>query len=115
MMTIQIRLRKNRKASNPRIKFNLEKLNGPSIRSEFQAKIGRKFAVFSQMTEMQDVVNHFIKGTEEVALHVLGKVRKAKNPWMSNKILDLCDKRRSLKNQKGKSEEKKSIEQLTMT
>ena len=108
MMTIQIRLRKNRKTSNPRIKFNLEKLNDPNVRAEFEAKVGGKFALLSKMTEMQEIVDNFVKGTEEVALEVLGKVRKARDPWINNKILDLRDKRRSLKNQKGKSDKKMS-------
>ena len=39
MMTMKTKLSKRKKQKNPRIKFNLEKLNDKSIAEEFQAKI----------------------------------------------------------------------------
>ena len=33
----------------------------------------------------------------DVALEVLGKQRKKKQPWISNEALDLCDRRRERK------------------
>jgi len=40
MMTIQLRLKQQAKSRNPRIKYDLSKLEDPMVREEFQAKIG---------------------------------------------------------------------------
>ncbi|KAK4287783.1 hypothetical protein Pmani_039161, partial [Petrolisthes manimaculis] len=40
MMTFRIRLRNTNKANFTRLRFNLDKLKDPSIKEEFQAKIG---------------------------------------------------------------------------
>ena len=44
MMTFQTRLKNSRKPTQPRIRFDLEKLNEPTVMSAFQAAIGSRFA-----------------------------------------------------------------------
>ncbi|KAJ8388236.1 hypothetical protein AAFF_G00136070 [Aldrovandia affinis] len=40
----------------------------------------------------------------ETATAILGKLRPKKNPWVTNELLDLCDKRRALKRSKNSPE-----------
>lgn len=47
----------------------------------------------------------------ETAQEVLGKKRRSNKPWITNDLLDLCDKRKELKNKKGKSDKYKQIKE----
>ena len=97
MMTMKTKLIKRKKQKNPRIKFNLEKLNDKSIGEEFQAKIGGKFAPLLLLENVDELTEGFNAAMAEVAQEVLGKQRNKKQPWISNEALDLCDKRREKK------------------
>ena len=44
VMTFQTRLKNSRKPTQPRIRFDLEKLKDPTVTSAFQATIGGRFA-----------------------------------------------------------------------
>ena len=44
---------------------------------------------------------------------VLGKPRRKKQPWITNKILDLCDERRTLKKEKNNSPDAANSYRLT--
>ena len=61
--------------------------------------IGGRFAALSLLEENIDNLTENIHGAVvDTASEVLGKAaRKKKKPWMTNDILDLCDRRRSLK------------------
>ena len=43
------------------------------------------------------------------ATEIIGKYRKKKQPWITDKILDLCDERRSLKSKKKQKPELDSM------
>ena len=64
----------------------------------FQAIIGRKFAPLTIMnnedTDMDSMITSFNTAVTETASEILGKHRQMKKPWVTAKILDLCDKRR---------------------
>ena len=47
LLTIKIKLKKNNKSTNNRIKFDLEKLKDPSIAETFKAQLGGKFGALS--------------------------------------------------------------------
>lgn len=74
----------------------------------FKAKIGGRFApllildaeeidVNSMTTTLNTVIT-------ETATEILGKLRPKKKPWVTNELLDLCDKRRALKKSKNSPE-----------
>jgi len=102
MMTMKTRLSKRKKQKNPRIKFNLEKLNDKAIAEVFQAKIGGKFAPLLLVEDIDELTDGYNSALKEVAEEVLGKQRKKKQSWISNEALDLCDKRREKKNKRKK-------------
>ena len=78
MMTMKTKLSKRKKQKNPRIKFNLEKLNDKSIAEEFQAKIGGKVGGKSWrqlllLENVHELTEGFNAAITEVAQEVLGK------------------------------------------
>ena len=100
IMTMKTRLSRRKKEKNPRIKFNLEKLNDKTVAEIFQAKIGGKFAPLLLVEGVNDLTEGYNAALTEVALEVLGKQISKKQPWISNEALDLCDKRREKKSKR---------------
>ena len=98
MMTFQTRLKNSRKL---RIRFDLEKLNDPTVMSAFQATIGGRFATLATLVDedadLDSMVIHFNKAVTDTAAELLGKQRRKRKPWVTPEILDLCDHRRDLK------------------
>ena len=70
--TIKIKLKKNNKSTNNRIKFDLEKLKDPSIVETFKAQFGGKFAALSlidiDINELTSGFNEAIRSTATEAL-----------------------------------------------
>ena len=82
---------------NSRLKFNLEKPKDPEVADLFETTIGVKFAVLNFLKENIDNLAENIHGAlDNTASEVLGQARK-KNLWMTNDVLDLCDRRMRLK------------------
>ena len=107
LMPLKLKLQTKRKPQSTRIRFDLEKLQDPLIAEEFQAQIGGKFAALNIIdSDTNTIANEFSKIMTTTAEEVLGKHRKKKQPWVTNEILDLCDRRRELKPQKSKSPQK---------
>ena len=104
MVTFKLHLKRaKKKQCNTRIRFYLEKLKHPQVAEIFQAKIGGKFAAFfildSDM-DMDMLMGTFNTAVTDTAHEILGKYRPVKKPWVTTDILDLCAKRRKLKNKK---------------
>ena len=106
MMTINLRLQKNRKNKNPRIRFNKEKLQDPNIATHFKATIGGRFAVFNFLElNINNLVNSVSTAMSDTTKEVLGKPNIKHHPWVSNDALKLCDQRRELKKTRTTNEE----------
>ena len=116
MMTFQTRLKNSRKPTQPRIRFDLEKLNDPTVMSAFQATIGGRFVPLATLVDedadLDSMITHFIKAVTDTAAELLGKQRRKRKPWVTHEILDLCDQRRDLKKKRGEPEGAKTIERL---
>ena len=97
LMVMKLKLNKLFHAPNPRIKFDLEKLNDPEIASVFKAEVGGRFAALNLVdSSFEELAGDFKEVVLESAEEILGRRRKKIQPWVTNDILDLCDKRRSL-------------------
>ena len=63
--------------------------------------IGGKFAPLTIMnsedTELDSMITTFNTTVTETASEILGKHRQKKKPWVTEEILDLCDRRRELR------------------
>ena len=110
LMNFRVRLKKINKPKNIRVKFNLDRLKDPTIAESFQAAIGGKFAALLALEEDTEIMTTgFNAVMTETANELLGKHRRKKQPWITDSILDMCDKRRDLKkvkNTTGKEEYK---------
>ena len=102
MMTFRLRLKKISKPKRTRLKFDLEKLKDPNVLQTFQAMIGEKFAPLTIMsnedTHIDSMITTFNAAVTETASEILGKHCQKKKPLITAEILDLCDKRRELRN-----------------
>ena len=87
----------SRKRTQPRIRFDLEKLNDPTRMSAFQATVGGRFAPLAVLVDedadLDSMVTHFNKAVIDTAVELLGKQRRKKRTWVTPEILDLCDQR----------------------
>ena len=63
--------------------------------------------------DINELTSGFNEAIRSTATETLGKQRKKKQPWITNDILDLCDKRRELKKDKYNSQD--AAEQYKIT
>ena len=116
MMTFQTRLKNSGKPTQRRIRFDLEKLNEPTVMSAFQTTIGGRFAPLATLvdedTGLDSMVTHFNKAETDTAAQVLGKQRRKRKPWVTPEILDLCDHRLDLKKKRGEPEGAKDYREI---
>ena len=113
MMTFKLHLKRVKKQCNTMVRFDLEKLKDPEVAEIFQAKIGGKFAELSILDfdmDMDMLTDTFNTAVTDTANEILGKYRPVKMPWVTTGILDLCAKRRKLKN-KNNSKDKDGMAQ----
>ena len=77
MMTFQTRLKNSRKPTQPRIRFDREKLNDPTVMSAFQATTGGRFAPLAMQidedADLDSMVTQFNKAVTYTAAELLGK------------------------------------------
>ena len=75
LMTFQTHLKNSRKPSLPRIRFDLEKLNDPTVMSAFQATIGGRFSPLATLVDRDadrdSTVTHFSKAVTDTAAELL--------------------------------------------
>ena len=116
MMTFNLRLKRIIKPKHTRLKFDLEKLKDPKVLETFQAMIGGKFAPLTitnnEDIDMDSMITTCSTAVTETATEILGKHRQKKKPWVTAKILDLCDKRRELRKERFETEKSKKYEEV---
>ena len=100
LTTSKLKLKTKRFTKSPRIRFDLEKIKNPKIVEMFQDKVDGRFAA---LCVLDNNVDNLANGLKEMLLptaeKVLGRQRKKIQPCVTNEVLDLCDKRRHLKQQ----------------
>ena len=93
MMTFQTRLKNSRKPKQPRIRFDLRKLNDLTVMGTFQATTGGRFVPLATLVEegayLDSMVTHFNKVVTDTAAELPGKQRRKRKPWVTPEILDL--------------------------
>ena len=77
-----------------------------NIAEVFQTRMGRKFAALCVLESDVDTLANSLKEVLlSTAEEVLRRQKKKIQPWIINEVLDMCDQRRQLKQQKNKSTE----------
>ena len=98
------------------MRFDLEKLNDPTVMSAFQATIGGRFAPLATLvdedSDLDSVVTHFNKAVTDTAAELLGKQRRKRKPLVTLDILDLYDQRRDMKKKRGEPEGAKDYREI---
>ena len=88
------------KSTQLRIRFDLEKLNDPTVMSAFQVTIDGRFAPLATLVDedadLDVMVTNFNKAVTDRAAELLGKQRRKRMPRVTPEILDLGDQRRDL-------------------
>ena len=106
MMTIHLKLQRNWKNKNPRIRFYIEKLQDPNIATHFKATIGGRFAALNFLEpDYNNLVNLIGTAMCDTAKEVLGKPKIKRQPWVPDNVVKLCDQRRELKKKRTTNEE----------
>ena len=83
VMTFETRLKNSRKP----IRFDLEKLNDPTVMRAFQATIGDRFAPLAMLVDedadLHSMATHFNKAVTDTAAELLGKQRRKRKSWVT--------------------------------
>uniref|UniRef100_H3A4I6 Reverse transcriptase domain-containing protein n=1 Tax=Latimeria chalumnae TaxID=7897 RepID=H3A4I6_LATCH len=107
LMTMKLKLKRVQKSKKQLIKYDVEKLEDLAVESAFKVRIGERFTPLLLLdNNAQDMVQNFTTIINNIAEEILGKKRTKRKPWIIDKILKLCDKRRELKPGKGNSDYK---------
>ena len=98
LCNMKLKLRAQQMQKSNRIRYDLEKLNNATISQQYKEDLESKLADIN-INELSNYnayaqISQSITSTAE---NVLGKHRIKKKLWISDEILTLCDKRRSLK------------------
>ena len=85
-MTFRVSLKKVRKPTQPRLRFDLEKLRDPDVACTFRATVG---GIFAPLIGLRDVdmdtdtmITTYNTTLTNVASEILGKERLRKKPWI---------------------------------
>ena len=105
------------KETNPaKNQFDLEKLNDPTVMSASQATIGGRFTPLATLVDedadLDSTVTHFNKAFTDTAAELLGKQCRKRKPWVTPKILDICDHRLDLKKKRGEPQGAKDYREI---
>ena len=73
-MTFRVRLTKARKANQPRLRFDLEKLRDPDVACPFQATIGGKFAPLIGLRDENMDINTMITTYNTAVTNAASKI-----------------------------------------
>ena len=112
----QTHLKNSRKPTQPRIRFDLEELNDPTVMSAFQTAIGGRFAHLATLgdedADLDSMVTYFNKAVTDTAAELLSKQRRKRKPWVTREVLDLCDQGRDLKKANRRAEGAKDYREI---
>ena len=108
MVTFRVPLKKARKPTQPRLRFDLETLRDPDVACPFQATIGGKFAPLiglrDENMDIDTMTTTCNTAMTDAASEILGKERRRKKPWVTKDVLDLCEERKVLKKKRYEAE-----------
>ena len=107
-MTFRVRLKKARKPTQPRLRFDLEKLRDPDVACALQATVGGKLAPLISMRDgdmgRDTMITTYSTALTGAASRILGKERRKKKPWNTKDVLNFCRDRKDLKKRRYEAE-----------
>jgi len=98
MLTMHLRLKATKKQDSRITKCNVDKLKNADVCESFRAEIGGRFnALLAEDCDVQELTDGFTKTMREVSVSILGVKKTKKKKWMTDEVLQLCDRRRQKK------------------
>ena len=105
-MPLRLKLRKYQDCRNHCLRFDLSKLHDPQVNSSFKALVGGKFAPLLALDQdVHQLTESFTKVITDAAYDTLGKERRVNHPWITPEAIEACDRGRTLKTVKDRSED----------
>ena len=97
---VRLKIKRN-KFTNRRVSLNLDALNTPMLKEAYNVQVNKRFAVLKILDEDRSP-NELFKVFKGAVLTTVGKVlgkahKTTKKPWISDNILRLMNRRRTLK------------------
>lgn len=105
LANVKIKFKAERKQARGGIRLNTEKLESDSVKKTLQRKIQERFSLISENTSLnqEERWNTGKEALMQTAEEILGKKRPTRQPWMTDQVLNACDKRRDAKRKKNNS------------
>ena len=106
LCNMRLKLRSQKMKKSNRIRYDLEKLNNATISLQYKEDLKSKLSDINiNEISTDNAYTQISQSLTSTAENVLGKYRIKKQPWITDEMLTLCDKRRSLKSTKHQSTE----------
>ena len=109
MMTFRVRLEKAGKPTQPRLRFDLEKLRVQEIACTFEATTDGEFAPpiglkdervdkkSLRSLDIDTMMTTYNTAMTDTDSEILAQEHRRKKPWFTKDVVDLCNERRDLK------------------
>ena len=108
LCNMRLKLRTQKAGNSKRVKYDVDKLSNLKTCLEYREELEKKLKSIDIDTLSTDKTYTIIaESITSTAQQVLGKYRKKIQSWITDDILDLCDKRRELKAMKNNSDKLK--------
>ena len=103
---MRLKLRTQKAGNSNRVKYDVDKLSNVKTCLEYIEELEKKLKSIDKIYTLSTDKTYTIiaESITSTAQQVLGKYRKNIQPWITDDILDLCDKRRELKAMKNNSD-----------
>ena len=87
-MTFRVRLKKTKKPTQSRLRFDLDRLRNPDVAGTFQATIGKKFAPLINLRDddidIDNMITTYNTEVTKAASEIIGKECRRKKPWVTH-------------------------------
>ena len=100
MCNLRLKLRSNKREKSKRIRYNVNKLKDQTISKAYSDHLDAQLSEIEKNMkdcDLTEICSDFEQALTSSASEIIGKYRSKKQPWITDDILDLCDKRRTLK------------------
>ncbi|PIK41764.1 endonuclease-reverse transcriptase [Apostichopus japonicus] len=97
---IKLKLKKQDKKANPRMKYDVSKLQNPAIKNQFSVELKDKFAVLEAVSDDVDIEakwDNFYNAFNQSAKEVLGTRKRKQKPWIGVESWKKVEERKHIK------------------
>ena len=103
MCNLRLKRWSNKREKRKRIRYNVNKLKDQTISKAYSDHLDAQLSEIEKNMkdcDLTEICSDFEQALTSSASEIIGKYRSKKQPWITGDILDLCDKRRTLKSKR---------------